>query len=163
MTAAASKQNEKSPVDVDHGATTDTGVAGDTDGAGGTTSIADVVVAKIAGIATREIDGVYDLGGGAARAVGKLRETIPGAATDVTQGVSVEVGEKQAAVDVGLVAYYGVAIHQLAESIRANVIDAIESMTGLEVTEVNVTVYDVHLDTDDPTIGLDGSSTPRVQ
>ena len=99
---------------------------------------------------------------GAARAVGKLRETLPGTGADVTQGVSVEVGEKQAAVDVGLVAYYGVAIHQLAESIRTNVIEAIEKMTGLEVTEVNVTVHDVHLDTDDPTTALDGQ-TPRVQ
>lgn len=131
--------------------------------AGGKTSIADVVVSKIAGIATREIDGVYDLGGGAARAVGKLRETIPGAAADVTQGVSVEVGEKQAAVDIGLVANYGVAIHQLAEAIRANVIDAIEKMTGLEVTEVNVTVYDVHLDSDETTTGLDGQTVSRVQ
>lgn len=97
--------------------------------------------------------------------VGKLRETIPGAATDVTQGVSVEVGEKQAAVDIGLVANYGVAIHQLAEAIRANVIDAIEKMTGLEVTEVNVTVYDVHLDSDDTTTttGLDGQTVSRVQ
>lgn len=135
----------------------------ESESAGGKTSIADVVVSKIAGIATREIDGVYDLGGGAARAVGKLRENIPGAAADVTQGVSVEVGEKQAAVDIGLVANYGVAIHQLAEAIRTNVIDAIEKMTGLEVTEVNVTVYDVHLDSDDSTTGPDGQAVSRVQ
>lgn len=129
----------------------------------GTTTIADIVVSKIAAIATREIDGVYDLGGGAARAVGKLRENIPGASPDITQGVSVEVGERQAAVDVGLVANYGVAIHQLAESVRANVIEAIEKMTGLEVTEVNVAVYDIHLDTDDAPTGLDGQTSPRVQ
>jgi len=135
----------------------------DSEASGGTTTIADVVVSKIAAIATREIDGVYDLGGGAARAVGKLRENIPGASPDITQGVSVEVGERQAAVDVGLVANYGVAIHQLAEAVRSNVIDAIEKMTGLEVTEVNVSVYDVHLDTDDPPTGLDGQTTPRVQ
>jgi uncharacterized alkaline shock family protein YloU len=127
----------------------------------GKTSIADVVIAKIAGIATREVDGVYDLGGGAARAVGKLRETIPGASANVTQGVSVEVGERQAAVDIGLVADYGVAIHQLSQAVRSNVIDAIEKMTGLEVAEVNVTVHDVHLDGDE--IGSDGQSSPRVQ
>jgi uncharacterized alkaline shock family protein YloU len=161
MTAATSRQGETSPVATDHEPTTEH--TGENSGAGGTTSIADVVVAKIAGIATREIDGVYDLGGGAARAVGKLRETMPGAVADVTQGVSVEVGEKQAAVDVGLVAYYGVAIHHLAESIRTHVIEAVETMTGFEVTEVNVTVYDVHLDSDDPTFGLDGQSTSRVQ
>ncbi|CAM3753850.1 MULTISPECIES: Asp23/Gls24 family envelope stress response protein [Tsukamurella] len=115
----------------------------------GSTNIADVVVSKIAGIAAREVDGVYDLGGQAARVVGKIRETLPGA-PDLTQGVTVEVGEKQAAVDVAIVAEYGVAIHDLAAGIRNNVIDAIESMTGLQVTEVNVTVHDVHFpDSDD--------------
>ena len=161
MTTTTSRQDDDPTIAGDEHRDSD-GRGPDQNDAGGKTSIADVVVAKIAGIATREIDGVYDLGGGAARAVGKLRETLPGTAADVTQGVSVEVGEKQAAVDVGLVAYYGVAIHQLAESIRTNVIEAIEKMTGLEVTEVNVTVHDVHLDTDDPTTALDGQ-TPRVQ
>ena len=114
----------------------------------GTTTIADVVVAKIAGIAAREIEGVHDLGGQAARVVGRLRETLPGS-PDLTQGVSVEVGERQAAVDIGIVAEYGVAIHDLAAGIRSNVINAIEGMTGLEVTEVNITVHDVHFTGED--------------
>jgi uncharacterized alkaline shock family protein YloU len=62
--------------------------------------------------------------------------------------VSVEIGEKQAAVDIDIVAEYGVAIADLAAGIRRNVIVAIERMTGLEVTEVNITVHDVHLDGD---------------
>ena len=126
-----------------------------------TTSIADVVVSKIAGIAAREVDGVYDLGGQAARVVGRIRETLPGA-PDLTQGVTVEVGEKQAAVDVAIVAEYGVAIHDLAAGIRSNVIDAVESMTGLEVTEVNVTVHDVHF-ADEDEAAEETSSEPRVQ
>jgi uncharacterized alkaline shock family protein YloU len=112
----------------------------------GSTSIADTVVSKIAGIATREVSGVYALGGGATRMVGALRERIPGANTNHAQGVSVEVGEKQAAVDLDIVADYGVAITDLAAGIRRNVIAAVERMTGLEVTEVNITVNDVHLD-----------------
>ena len=119
----------------------------------GTTSIADVVVAKIAGIATREIDGVHDLGGATQRAVGKVREVLPGTTTSVTQGIEVEVGERQAAVDVAIVAEFGVAIHQLAGAIRRNVINAIEQMTGLEVTEVNVTVHDIHFADDDQDSG----------
>ncbi len=117
----------------------------------GRTTIADTVVSKIAGIATREVNGVHNLGGGSARAMGSLRERIPGASTNYSQGVSVEVGERQAAVDVDIVAEYGVAISDLATGIRRNVINAVERMTGLEVTEVNVTVHDVHLDdgTDD--------------
>ncbi len=65
--------------------------------------------------------------------------------------MSVEVGEKQAAVDVDIVADYGVAITGLAEGIRRNVINSVERMTGLQVTEVNITVHDLYLD--------DGSNT----
>nr|WP_308279622.1 Asp23/Gls24 family envelope stress response protein [Phycicoccus mangrovi] len=115
----------------------------------GKTTIADTVVAKIAGIATREVSGVHALGGGTARAVGALRERIPGGRTNHSQGVSVEVGERQAAVDIELTAEYGVAIADLATGVRRNVISAIERMTGLEVAEVNVTVQDVYLESED--------------
>ena len=134
----------------------------------GTTSIADQVVSKIAGIATREVPGVHGLGGGAARTIGSLRERIPGAKTNVSQGISVEVGEKQAAVDVTVVAEYGVAIADLAAGIRRNVIGSVERMTGLDVTEVNVEVVDVFVpgldddDTDDDT-DQPQRSTSRVE
>ncbi len=133
----------------------------------GRTSIADAVVAKIAGIATREVSGVYALGGGAARAVGAFRERIPGGRTNHSQGVSVEVGERQAAVDIQLVAEYGVAIADLADGIRRNVIGSVERMTGLDVTEVNIEVQDVHLESEDDDRdqqdGQDQSAPPRVQ
>lgn len=129
-------------------------------GTRGKTTIADIVVAKISGIATREIDGVYDVGGTTERVVGRVREVIPGTATSTTQGIHVEVGERQAAVDVSIVAEYGVAIHQLAAAIRRNVITAIEQMTGLEVTEVNVAVHDVHLEDQEDTRS---DAAPRVQ
>lgn len=58
----------------------------------GTTSIADIVVQKVAGLAARNVRGVHDLGGGAARAFGAIRDRIPGASASVGQGVSVEVG-----------------------------------------------------------------------
>ena len=112
----------------------------------GRTTIADTVVSKIAGIATREVSGVHAVGGGTARAVGALRERIPGARTNQSQGVAVEVGEKQAAVDLDIIADYGVAIADLVEGIRRNVIGSVERMTGLQVTEVNITVHDVYLD-----------------
>ena len=115
----------------------------------GSTTIADTVVSKIAGIATSEVTGVHSLGGGTARAIGNLRERIPGARTNYSQGVSVEVGETEAAVDLDLVAEYGVSIADLANGIRRNVISAVEQMTGLHVVEVNVSVNDVHLPQDD--------------
>ena len=131
-------------------------------GKDGRTTIADTVVSKIAGIAAREVAGVHALGGGAARAVGALRERIPGSSTNHSQGVSVEVGERQAAVDVQLVAEYGVSLADLATGIRRNVIASIERMTGLEVTEVNIEIQDVYLPTEERTEDT-SSSEPRVQ
>ena len=115
----------------------------------GNTTIADGVVQKIAGLAAREVSGVYALGGGAARAFGALRERIPGASQTAGQGVSVEVGEKQAAVDLDIVTEYGAPIAEISRSVRRNVVNAVEGMTGLQVTEVNIAVNDVHLPTDD--------------
>jgi uncharacterized alkaline shock family protein YloU len=63
--------------------------------------------------------------------------------------VKVEVGERQAAVDLNLVVEYGAAIADTAADVRTNVISAVERMTGLEVVEVNIAVDDVHLPDDD--------------
>jgi uncharacterized alkaline shock family protein YloU len=124
----------------------------------GNTTIADSVVQKIAGVSAGEISGVHALGGGAARAFGAIRERIPGSSQSVGQGVAVEVGERQAAVDLEVVADYGVSIVELSRAVRRNVISAVEGMTGLEVTEVNVAVNDIHLPTDDQ-----DAQEPRVQ
>jgi uncharacterized alkaline shock family protein YloU len=113
----------------------------------GKTVINDGVVAKVAGIAAREVSGVHALGGGAARALGAIREVMNN--TDVSQGISVEVGETQVAVDVTIVAEYPVQLQQVAGDIRSNIIRAIEDLVGLEVTEVNVTIVDIHLPSDD--------------
>jgi uncharacterized alkaline shock family protein YloU len=132
----------------------------DLDSTQGRTTIADTVVSKIAGIATREVSGVYALGGNTARAVGALRERIPGSSVNHSQGISVEVGEKEAAIDVQLVAEYGVSIADLANGIRTNVINAVERMVGLNVVEVNIEVQDIHIEADDAD---DATGEPRVQ
>ncbi|WP_330461767.1 Asp23/Gls24 family envelope stress response protein [Streptomyces sp. NBC_00820] len=112
----------------------------------GKTSIADGVVAKIAGMAAREIPGIHALEGSAmGRAFGAVRERVPGTASGVTRGVKVEVGERQAAIDLDVVVEYGVSIVDVAADVRTNVIGAVERMTGLEVVEVNIAVDDVHL------------------
>ncbi|HEX3790879.1 MAG TPA: Asp23/Gls24 family envelope stress response protein [Pseudonocardiaceae bacterium] len=115
----------------------------------GRTTIASTVVQKIAGMAAREITGVYSLGGGMSRAFGALRERIPGAGTVSTSGVAVEVGEKQAAIDLDVVVEYGAGIVELARAVRRNVVTAVERMTGLEVIEVNIAVNDIHLPDED--------------
>lgn len=115
----------------------------------GKTSIADVVVVKIAGMAAREIPGVHDMGGGLSRTLGAVRDRVPGGRPNVGRGVKVQVGERQTAIDVELVVEYGVAIADVARDVRENVIAAVERITGLEVVEVNVAVHDVHLPEDD--------------
>jgi uncharacterized alkaline shock family protein YloU len=113
----------------------------------GKTSIAESVVTKIAGVATREISGVHDMGTGGARMFGAIKSKLP-VGTDApspNRGVSVEVGERQAAVDLDVVVDYGVSIVDVAEAIRGNVIQRVETMTGLEVTEVNISIDDVWL------------------
>ncbi len=121
----------------------------------GRTTIADSVVAKIAGIAAREVSGVHEMGRGAARALGAIKERLPVGSTSpsVTQGVSVQVGEQEAAVDVDLVCEYGVSIVDVAEAVRRNVIQRIEGMCGLRVTEVNISVDDVWMGDDDDDSG----------
>jgi uncharacterized alkaline shock family protein YloU len=114
----------------------------------GKTTIAASVVQKIAGIAAREISGVHAMGGGMSRAFGAIRERIPGGGSTGASniaGVQVEVGEKQAAVDLDIVVEYGASIVELARAVRRNVISAVERMTGLEVIEVNIAVNDIHL------------------
>ncbi|GAA2341124.1 Asp23/Gls24 family envelope stress response protein [Saccharopolyspora halophila] len=110
----------------------------------GKTTIAAGVVQKIAAIAAREVNGVHDMGGGVSRAFGALKDRIPGSGTSSTSGVQVEVGEKQAAVDLDIVVEYGASIVDLSRSVRRNVITAVERMCGLEVTEVNIAVNDIH-------------------
>lgn len=114
----------------------------------GTTTIDDVVVSKIAGIAAREVSGVDALGGGGARMIGNIRESF-GASEDVRQGVDVEVADGTARIDIAITAEYGVAIHELAEAIRRNIMNAVERMTGLSVERVNVVVHDVKLPKDE--------------
>ncbi|MGW7426800.1 Asp23/Gls24 family envelope stress response protein [Streptomyces sp. NPDC054813] len=129
----------------------------------GKTTIADGVVAKIAGMAAREVPGIHSLGAGMARAFGAMRERVPGGGGGVTRGVKVEVGERQAAVDLDVVVEYGVSIVDVAGGVRANVISAVERMTGLEVVEVNIVVDDVNLPDDGDEEGQTEPDESRVR
>ncbi|MET7424131.1 Asp23/Gls24 family envelope stress response protein [Dactylosporangium sp. NPDC005555] len=114
----------------------------------GTTTIADEVVEKIAGIAAREVPGVYDLGGDVARVFASVRDRI-GLGDDEREngnrGVSVRLEGTSAAVRVTLVIEYGFVLYSVAEKVRANVIGAVENLLGLEVTSVDIVVDDVHV------------------
>lgn len=109
-------------------------------------SVAEGVVQKIASRACREVPGVHSMVPGSGRAFGAPRERIPGSSgPNVAQGVGVEVGTTEAAIDLDIVIDYGVSIAELGRSIQRNVKQSVELMTGLRVVEVNVAVDDVYL------------------
>jgi uncharacterized alkaline shock family protein YloU len=116
----------------------------------GTTKIADGAVLAIANAAAGEVDGAY-LSHGGTRLPGDNSPTVGEFLGNVTggsgrpRGISVEVGETQAAVDLTINVAYGKAIPQVTEALRRNVIQKVESLTGLEATEVNITVNDIDL------------------
>lgn len=109
----------------------------------GRTTIADVVVAKIAGIAAREVTGVHELlAQGAGGTIAGLAQRVTGG-DPRAQGVRVEVGEREAAIDLKMTLDYGVSIHQVADAVRQNIINRVQAMTGLTVREVNIAVDDL--------------------
>lgn len=101
--------------------------------------IANEVVAIVAGLAATEVEGVAGMSGGIAGGIAEMLGR-----KNLSKGVKVEVGEEQAAVDLFVVVEYGVRIPDVAWKIQENVKRAIETMTGLEVVEVNVHVQGVH-------------------
>ena len=111
----------------------------------GSTQIEDSVVAKITGIAAQEVDGVR-MGGGTSQAIGGILSSVTGGSAGSgtqSRGVSVEVGEVEAAIDLTLTVEYGKPVPQIAEAVRRNIINRVENLVGLNVTEVNISVNDV--------------------
>lgn len=104
----------------------------------GSIRIADDVVRIIAGLAATEVAGVAGMSGGV---VGGITEKL--GRKNLSKGVKVEVGEKEAAVDLYIIVEYGVRIPEVAAKIQDDVKTAIEKMTGLTVVEVNVNVQGV--------------------
>lgn len=102
--------------------------------------IADEVVAVIAGKAVSEIQGVYEMSGGFA---GGISEVLSGK-KNLSKGIKVLVTEEEAKIDVNIVVEYGVRIPEIAFEIQTKVKKAVETMTGLNVAEVNVHVQGVN-------------------
>src|SRR6185295_17354314 len=103
----------------------------------GSTTIADEVVQKIAGFATREVEGVYDIGGDVARIFASVKERIGlGEADEDNRGVTVRLEGRNAAIKIVIVIEYGYVVYTVTEQVRAKVIDAVERLLGLEVTAV---------------------------
>lgn len=106
----------------------------------GIIKISEEVVSIIAGLAATEIKGVAAMSGGF---VGGIAEKL--GVKNLSKGVKVAVGEKEAAVDLFLIVDYGIKIPEVAWQIQENVKKAIETMTGLRVVEVNINVQGVDM------------------
>jgi uncharacterized alkaline shock family protein YloU len=106
-------------------------------------------------MAAREIEGVHDLvaiGSSIAGFAGRLSRGDQRAT-----GVNVEVGHREAAIDLNMTVDYGVSIPQLAAAVRQNIMDRVQAMTGLVVKEVNINAADLFFP------GEDTSAQSRVQ
>lgn len=114
------------------------------DGLLGAIRIADEVVSIIAGLAATEVEGIAGMSGGL---VGGIAEML--GKKNFSKGVKVEVGEKEAAVDLFIIVKYGIRIPDVALAVQENVKKAIENMTGLKVIEVNIHVQGVGFDEED--------------
>ncbi|MBF1704656.1 MAG: Asp23/Gls24 family envelope stress response protein [Selenomonas sp.] len=113
----------------------------------GTIRVADEVVSIIAGLATTEVDGIAGMSGGIAGGIAEILGR-----KNFSKGVKVEVGEKEAAVDLYIIVKYGIRIPEVALAAQENVKRAIETMTGLSVVEVNVHVQGVGLPEEEPKV-----------
>ena len=107
----------------------------------GSTTLNDTVVSKLAGMAAGEVEGVY-MGGSASRNAGGLLDSVTGSQSQ-TRGVSVEVGRTEAAIDLTMGIEYGRNIMELVARVRGRITEQVQNLTGLRVTELNVTVSDI--------------------
>jgi uncharacterized alkaline shock family protein YloU len=116
----------------------------------GTTTIQDAVVTAIISMAAEEVEGVATshgrvrLPGDTSPTVGEFVDNITGGSSR-TRGLSVDVGERQTAADLTINVEYGRSIPKVTQAVRKRVIERVEKLTGLEVTEVNIQVNDVIL------------------
>ena len=105
--------------------------------------ISNEVVASIAGVAVSEVQGVYSMAGGLA---GGISEVFSGK-KNLSKGIKVEVGEKETKIDVNIIVEYGVRIPDVAFEIQRRVKKAVETMTGLKVSGVNIHVQGIKTNT----------------
>lgn len=129
-----------------NGAPAEAAVIGSDDGR---TIIRNQVVAKIAGLAAREVPGVHKLVPyGASQQVSSLAKTVTG--TQMRDlGIHVDVGDEEAAIDVRIITDYGASIPEVADGIRRNVFERVQEMTGLQVVEINIDVVDLFFGEDE--------------
>ncbi|MGB9839962.1 Asp23/Gls24 family envelope stress response protein [Thermovenabulum sp.] len=107
----------------------------------GSVKIADEVVSVIAGLAASEVSGVAGMSGGIAGGISEILGR-----KNLSKGVKVQINEKDAVIDVYLIVNYGVRIPEVAWKVQENVKKAVENMTGLNVSEVNIHIQGINFE-----------------
>ena len=106
--------------------------------------ISEDVVQIIAGIAAGEIEGVHGMSSSFASGIAELL----GSKKSVSRGVKVEIRDNTVTIDMHIVVKYGVRIPDVAWNLQEKVKDEVETMTGLEVLQVNVHIDGIHIEKD---------------
>lgn len=109
----------------------------------GSIKISEEVVAIIAGLAATEVPGVAGMSGGIAGGIAEMLGR-----KNLSKGVKVEVGEKEAAIDLYIIVEFGCRIPDVSWEIQEKVKKSVETMTGLEVVEVNIHIQGVNIEKD---------------
>ena len=120
----------------------------------GKVTFANEVIAIIAALATSEVEGIAGMSGNAMSGITQMLGR-----KNLTKGVKVEVGTEEAAVDVFVIIKYGYKIQEVSAKIQFAIKNAIETMTGLRVVEVNVFVQGIQIEKDEP-ISIEAATTP---
>lgn len=107
----------------------------------GNVKISEEVVAIIAGVAAMDVPGVAGMSGGIAGGIAEILGR-----KNLSKGVKVEVGEREAAIDLYIIVEYGCRIPDVSWDIQEKVKNAVETMTGLDVIEINIHVQGVNID-----------------
>lgn len=104
----------------------------------GNVSFANDVLAIIAGLAASEIEGVAGMSGGLAGGIAEMLGR-----KNLAKGIKISINEKLITVDINMIVTYGFKLHEVSRKVQANVIKAIETMTGLGVDKVNINVLGI--------------------
>lgn len=104
----------------------------------GAVKISDDVISIIAGVATTEVEGVLEMNGGITAGITDMLGM-----KNLSKGVKVELREESVLVDLYIVIKYGLKLDEVGSKVQENVKNSIETMTGMEVEEVNVNIVGV--------------------
>ncbi|MFW5739984.1 MAG: Asp23/Gls24 family envelope stress response protein [Myxococcota bacterium] len=102
---------------------------------GGKLTLDEDVVATIAGLAAREVDGIHRLG----------RSKLMSFRDNPTRGVEAEVGKVEAAFDLDVIINYGIDIREMAKKLRNKIGEEVNKMAGRRVVEININVVGIHI------------------